>query len=291
MKLHAVMFLDLLRIRQWVKNPLIYIALIFTNNLFNPALFLKVTVGFFLLSFAASAIYIINDIRDAKEDRHHPEKKYRPIASGNIAPAFAWVICMILMAIALAGSYIIDTGFFYVILTYVIMNLFYTFKLKHVVILDLFIVAAGYVLRAIAGAVIINVAISPWLLICTSLLALFVIMAKRRYEMTSLSDASKHRKILDEYSVPLIDEMTSVVTASTVIAYSLYTFTSDTASRHQYLMLTIPFVLYGIFRYLYLIHKKNLGGNPELIFLKDIPTIVNILLWVATNVVIVYFLK
>jgi 4-hydroxybenzoate polyprenyltransferase len=291
MKLHTTQFLDLLRVKQWIKNPLIYIALIFTNNLFNPSLFLKVTVGFFLLSFAASAIYIVNDIKDAKEDRHHPEKKNRPIASGDITPSFAWVICAILAVFALAGAFIIDRGFFFVILTYMVMNLLYTYKLKQVVILDIFIVAAGYVLRAIAGAVIINVAISPWLLICTSLLALFVIMAKRRYEMTMLSDASKHRKILDEYSVPLIDEMMSVVTASTVIAYSLYTFTSATAARHQYLMLTIPFVLYGIFRYLYLIHKKNLGGNPEYIFLKDMPMIVNILLWVAANVVIVYFLK
>jgi 4-hydroxybenzoate polyprenyltransferase len=291
MKLHTVQFLDLLRVKQWIKNPLIYIALIFTNNLFDAGLFMKVTVGFFLLSFAASAIYIVNDINDAKEDRHHPEKKNRPIASGGISPVFAWVICLILTAIALAGSFIIDRGFFYVILIYMLMNLLYTFKLKQIVILDLFIVAAGYVLRAIAGAVIINVVISPWLLICTSLLALFVVMAKRRYEMTMLPDAARHRKILEEYSVPLIDEMTSVVTASTVIAYSLYTFTSATAARHQYLMLTIPFVLYGIFRYLYLIHKKNLGGNPELIFLKDIPTIINILLWVCANVIIVYFLK
>jgi 4-hydroxybenzoate polyprenyltransferase len=291
MKLHAKQFLDLLRIKQWIKNPLIYIALIFTNNLFNTLLFLKVTVGFFLLSFAASSIYIINDIRDAREDKYHPEKKTRPIAAGDISVEFAAVISGILMLISLAGSFIIDINFFYIILLYVVMNLLYTFKLKHVVILDLFIVAAGYVIRAAAGALIIDAAISPWLLICTSLLALFVILAKRRYEMTMLADAAKHRKILDEYSVPLIDEMTSVVTASTVIAYSLYTFTSETAAQHHYLMLTIPFVLYGIFRYLYLIHKKNLGGNPELIFLKDVPTIINIVLWVSANVIIVYFLK
>lgn len=291
MKLHAFTFLDLLRIKQWIKNPLIYIALIFTGNLFNAPLFLKVTVGFFLLCFAASSIYIINDIMDAKEDRQHPEKKSRPIASGAISPVFAGVISALLMMIALAGSYIINTGFFWVISAYVAMNLFYTVKLKHVVILDIFVVAAGYVLRAVAGALIIDAAISAWLLICTSLLALFVILGKRRHELAILSDASKHRKILDEYSIPLIDEMIAVVTPSVVIAYSLYTFTSETASRHQYLMLTIPFVLYGIFRYLYLMHKKNLGGSPELIFLKDAPTIVNILFWVCANVIIVYFLK
>jgi 4-hydroxybenzoate polyprenyltransferase len=291
MKLHARQFSELLRIKQWVKNPLIYIALIFTNNLFNAMLFLKVTVGFFLLCFAASSIYIINDINDAKEDRHHPEKKTRPIASGEISVEFAAAISALLMMIALAGSFMIEKNFCYLLLVYIVMNLLYTFKLKHVVILDVFIVAAGYVLRAAAGALIINVVISPWLLICTSLLALFVILAKRRYEMTMLTDAAKHRKILEEYSVPLVDEMMSVVTASTVIAYSLYTFTSTTAAQHHYLMLTIPFVLYGIFRYLYLIHKKNLGGNPELVFLKDLPTIINIILWVAANVVIVYFLK
>jgi 4-hydroxybenzoate polyprenyltransferase len=291
MKLHSKQLLDLLRARQWIKNLLIYIALIFTHNLFNKILFLKVTAGFFLLCFAASSIYIINDINDVKEDRHHPEKKSRPIASGEITVEFAAAISAILMLFSLAGSFFINTGFFLIITAYIAMNLLYTFKFKYVVILDLFIVAAGYVLRAAAGALIINVAISPWLLICTSLLALFVVLAKRRYEMTMLDDAVKHRKILEEYSVPLIDEMTSVVTASTVIAYSLYTFTSETAVQHHYLMLTIPFVLYGIFRYLYLIHKKNLGGSPELIFLKDIPTITNIILWLAANVVIVYFLK
>lgn len=291
MKLHSKQLFSLLRIKQWIKNLLIYIALIFTNNLFNSILFLKVTAGFFLLCFAASSIYIINDIRDAAEDRRHPEKKSRPIASGEISVEFAASISAILMLFSLAGSFFINTGFFFIITAYIAMNLLYTFKFKYVVILDLFIVAAGYVLRAAAGALIINVAISPWLLICTSLLALFVILAKRRYEITMLEDAAKHRKILEEYSVPLLDEMTSVVTASTVIAYSLYTFTSETAAQHHYLMLTIPFVLYGIFRYLYLMHKKNLGGSPELIFLKDLPTITNIILWLAANVVIVYFLK
>ncbi|HRU38339.1 MAG TPA: decaprenyl-phosphate phosphoribosyltransferase [Candidatus Goldiibacteriota bacterium] len=291
MKLQAATFLDLLRVKQWIKNLLIYIALIFTNNLFNAGLFLRVTAGFFLLCFAASAIYILNDIIDRKEDAYHPDKKSRPIAKGSVSVPFASAISAILAVSALAGSFLISRDFFYVICVYLAMNILYTLKLKHAVILDIFIVAAGYVLRAIAGAVIISVAISPWLLICTSLLALFVIMAKRRHEVSTLSDAARHRKILSEYSVPLLDEMTSVVTASTVIAYSLYTFTSETAARHNYLMLTIPFVLYGIFRYLYLVHKKNMGGSPETVFLRDIPTIVNILLWLSATISIVYFFK
>ena len=170
------------------------------------------------------------------------------------------------------------------------MTVFYTLKLKHMVILDVFEVAAGFVIRAAAGALVISVFISPWLLICTTLVALFVALSKRRHEL-SLPDAQSHRKVLREYSIPLLDQMISVVTASTVVAYSLYAFTSPTAEKHNYLMLTVPFVLYGIFRYLYLVHKKNLGGSPEAVFLKDIPMIVNIVLYIISCVIIVYFIK
>jgi|DewCreStandDraft_4_1066084.scaffolds.fasta_scaffold01934_9 4-hydroxybenzoate polyprenyltransferase len=290
MKDKTKLIFDLLRIKQWIKNLLIYIALIFTNNLFNLKLFLITTIGFFLLCFAASSIYILNDIKDAKEDRHHPNKKHRPIASDRIKPDLALSISIILLLTSLFGSFIIEKNFFIVILVYILLSVAYTFKLKHLVILDILTVASNYVIRAISGAIIINVAISPWLLICTSLLALFVILGKRRYEL-SLASAIKHRKILEEYSIPLLDEMISVTTASTISAYALYTFTSETALRHNYLLLTIPFVLYGIFRYLYLIHKKNMGGSPENIFLKDLPTIINIILWIMTIVIIVYLIK
>ncbi|MCX8093155.1 MAG: decaprenyl-phosphate phosphoribosyltransferase [Candidatus Goldbacteria bacterium] len=290
MKDNIKIFFELLRIRQWIKNFLIYIALIFTNNLFNFNLLLKTTVGFILLCFASSSIYIFNDIKDAKEDRYHPIKKNRPIASGKIKSSFAISISLIMLLVSLFGSFIIEKNFFVIILVYILLSVAYTFKLKNIVILDILIVATNYVLRAVSGAIIINVEISPWLLICTSLLALFVILAKRRYEL-SLSSAIKHRKILQEYSIPLLDEMISVTTASTISAYALYTFTSETALKHNYLLLTMPFVLYGIFRYLYLIHKKNLGGNPEYIFTKDIPTIINIILWILSIIIIVYFVK
>lgn len=280
--------LDLLRVKQWTKNLLIYAALVFTKNLFNGPYLLKTTIGFILLCFTVSSLYIINDIKDCKEDRYHPEKKKRPIASGKISKDTAIAISIMLLLVSLLVSFLIDRPFFLIILIYAIMNMLYNIILKHVVIIDVFIVAANYVLRAVSGAIIIKVVISPWLLICTSLLALFLILAKRRYEL-SLRDAARHRKILKEYSIPLLDEIISVVTSSTVIAYSLYTFTSQTALSHNLLMLTIPFVLYGIFRYLYLIHKKNMGGSPEMVLLKDIPLIIDIILYVITTVFIMYY--
>ena len=290
MKLHAGVILDLLRVKQWTKNLLIYAALIFTNNLFNPVYFGKVTLGFFLLCFAASSLYIFNDLADYKSDKLHPQKKNRPIAAGAVQKDFAWFLGLLLMTISLIGSFFLNFHFFLLIIVYIVMTTSYTLSLKHVVIIDVFILSAGFVLRAIAGALVLSVSISPWLLICTFLLALFLAFAKRRNELT-IPDANKHRKILEEYSIPLLDEMISVVTASTVIAYSLYTFTSSTAAKHNYLMLTIPFVLYGIFRYLYLVHKKNMGGSPESILLKDKPTLINIVLFVSATIIIVYFIK
>ena len=287
----ARLILDLLRVKQWIKNLLVFGALIFTNNIFNGPLFLKAVIAFFLFSFASSSLYIINDIRDRKEDRLHPDKKNRPIASGSVPVSFALGLSLMLAALTFTSAYILSFPFFVVLASYAVISFSYSMKLKHIVILDVLIVASGFVLRAAAGALVISVSISPWLLICTSLLALFVVLAKRRYELAALAEALKHRKILDEYSLPLIDQMISVVTASTVMAYSLYAFTSPTAQKHNYLMLTIPFVLYAIFRYLYLIHKKNQGGSPESVFLKDVPMIVDVLLWTASSVIIISFIK
>ncbi|MFP4466351.1 MAG: decaprenyl-phosphate phosphoribosyltransferase [Candidatus Goldiibacteriota bacterium] len=286
----AGILFSLLRVKQWIKNLLLFGAIVFTGNLFEPALFLKVTMGFFIFSFASSSLYIMNDIRDMNEDLHHPAKRHRPIAAGLVNTKTAFAMSIILLLLSLSGAYFLNLNFFYILLIYIIMTTLYTLKLKHMVILDVFVVAAGFVLRPIAGAYIINASISPWLLICASLLALFVVLSKRKYELETLEESHKHRKILSEYSVPLLNEMTSIVTASTVIAYSLYTFTSETASEHHFLMFTIPFVLYGIFRYLYLMHKKNLGGAPELIFLKDKAMIIDIFLWVLSVIIIMYFL-
>ncbi len=291
MKYNVKIILELLRVKQWTKNLLIYAALVFTNNLFYPLYFFKVTLGFFIFSFTSSSVYIFNDIHDLKEDKLHPEKRLRPLASGLIDTLPAIFIALLLLISSLTGAFFLSINFLYLLFFYIILNILYTLWLKHMVILDVFVIATGFVLRAISGTFILNVTISPWLIICTLLLALFLALAKRRYELNTLKDASKHRKILEEYSIPLLDEMMSVVTASTVIAYSLYTFTSKTAQQSHYLMLTIPFVLYGIFRYLYLIHKKNLGGSPELILLKDKPMIINILLYLLTTIAIIYFIK
>lgn len=289
MKSIGVLF-DLLRVKQWTKNLLIYAALVFTSNLFNPIYFRSVTIGFFLLCFAASSLYIFNDLADYESDRLHPQKKNRPIAANKINKIFAAILAILLMSFSLIGAYLLNFNLFILIICYLTMTTLYTLFLKHVVIVDVFILSIGFVLRAIAGALVLSVTISPWLLICTLLLALFLALAKRRNELT-IPDAHKHRKILEEYSIPLLDEMISVVTASTVITYSLYTFNSATALKHNYLMLTIPFVLYGIFRYLYLIHKKNMGGSPEAILLKDIPIMINVILFVITTIIIVYFVK
>ncbi|MEI7541827.1 MAG: decaprenyl-phosphate phosphoribosyltransferase [bacterium] len=289
MKSIGVLF-DLLRVKQWTKNLLIYAALVFTSNLFNPIYFRSVTIGFFLLCFAASSLYIFNDLADYESDRLHPQKRNRPIASNKVNKIFALSLAILLMSFSLIGAYFLNFSFFILIICYLTMTTLYTLFLKHIVIVDVFILSIGFVLRAIAGALVLSVSISPWLLICTLLLALFLALAKRRNELT-IPDAHKHRKILEEYSIPLLDEMISVVTASTVIAYSLYTFYSPTAVKHSYLMLTIPFVLYGIFRYLYLIHKKNMGGSPEAILLKDLPIMINVILFVLTTIIIVYFVK
>jgi 4-hydroxybenzoate polyprenyltransferase len=285
------LILELLRVKQWIKNLLVFGALIFTNNITNSQLLLKTVTAFFLFSFASSALYIINDVRDKKEDKLHPEKKNRPIASGSVPVSFALALALILAVLSAVSSYLISIPFFIALVSYMLLSFSYSMKLKHLVILDVLIVASGFVIRAAAGALVINVSISPWLLICTSLLALFVVLAKRRHEITLLTDASKHRKILEEYSLPMLDQMISVVTASTVIAYSLYAFTSPTAQKHNYLMLTIPFVLYAIFRYLYLIHKKNQGGSPESVFLKDKPMIIDVLLWTVSSIAIISFIK
>ena len=287
----ASLILELLRVKQWIKNLLVFGALIFTNNIFNTQLLIKSVIAFFLFSFASSSLYIINDLRDRKEDKLHPEKKNRPIASGSVPVSFALALSLILMALSLVSSYFMSVYFFAAVAAYAVLSFSYSMKLKHMVILDVLIVASGFVIRAASGALVINVTISPWLLICTSLLALFVVLAKRRHEITLLSDAAKHRKILEEYSLPMLDQMISVVTASTVIAYSLYAFTSPTAQKHNYLMLTIPFVLYAIFRYLYLIHKKNQGGSPESVFLKDKPMIIDVLLWTVSSIAIISFIK
>lgn len=279
-------FIKLMRPKQLVKNLSVFAALIFAKHVFEPDYFIKVFLGFVCFCMISSCVYILNDIVDANNDRLHPKKKYRPIAAGIIGKKEAVAFLMVLLPLAITGSFFIDIYFGAVVVIYFTNNLLYSFKLKHVVIIDVMSIALGFILRVVGGALAIRVYISPWILLCTLLLSLFLGFSKRRNELLVLEgDADRHRKILEEYSLEFIDNMLSIVTASTVMAYSLYTFSS---SDNYNMMLTIPFVLYGIFRYQYIVYKKNEGGSPEETIISDAPLMINILLWVVCSILILY---
>lgn len=280
-----------MRPHQWVKNGLLFAALVFAQKLGDPGRVATVCVAFALWCLMASAVYLWNDLFDLEEDRHHPEKCRRPIASGALPPEIARKACAVLAAVAILGAFLLGRAFGVVLVAYALMNVAYTIRLKHVVILDVMTLAAGFVLRAVGGGVVIHVEVSPWLVICTILLALFLGFGKRRHELVLLEErASEHRKILQEYSPYFLDQMISVVTASTVVAYCLYTLSPEVANKlHvKHLHLTVPFVLYGIFRYLYLVHQKGQGGNPSRVLLTDPPLITTIALWLLTATIILY---
>ncbi len=281
-----------MRPSQWTKNGLLFAGLVFSGRLTNPLDVAMSLRAFLIFCVGSGCIYIFNDIIDREKDLAHPYKKKRPIASGQLPELVAEIVAVILMSLSVALSYyLFNTAFFIVYFTYLIFMVAYILMLKHVVILDIIIVASGFVLRAIAGAVVLSVEISPWLIICTFLMALFMLMGKRRHELIILNkDAHLHRSILSEYSLEFIDQMIAIVTSCTIMAYCLYTFAEQTVLRlnTNLMPLTIPFVMYGIFRYLYLTHKKNLGGSPELLIIKDIPMLINILLWIACSSLIIY---
>ena len=281
------------RPKQWIKNFFIFAPLIFSQNLFEIPLLVKSITAFVAFCLLSSSLYILNDIRDLEEDKHHPLKSKRPLASGKISKSQAWTAFSILFVLSIGISFLfLNQKFMFVALVYVILQFSYSFGLKHVIILDVFIIAAGFIIRVIAGGFAINVQISHWLLICTLLLALFLALSKRRHEMILLGeDAVNHRPILKEYSPYLLDQMIAVVTASTVIAYCLYTISEETVSKFgsTALIYTLPFVLYGIFRYLYLIHQRAQGGTPETLIIKDKPLLLDLFLWIASAVLILYF--
>jgi len=274
-----------MRPRQWTKNLLVFAALIFSQNLSNLPMVSDATIAFIIFCLLSGSVYTLNDLLDVKQDRTHPKKSLRPLASGKLQPPIAIVSGSILVVLSLSNAFWLNTNFGFIALGYFILQIAYSTVLKHIVILDVLAVSIGFVLRAIAGAEVINVPISSWLLVCTILLALFLSLGKRRHEIILLEDnAADHRKILFEYSPALLDQMISVVTASTVVAYALYTMSAETITKFQTdnLKYTIPFVLYGIFRYLYLIHQKSEGGSPEKILLNDRPLLINIILYLLT---------
>ena len=280
-----------MRPAQWTKNLFVFAALIFARRFFSPR-DLALTAGAFVVFCVVSgAFYIFNDLRDCEEDRAHPKKCLRPIAHGDLGARQALTASIVLTAAGLAGAFLLQPQFFAAVAVYLVLQLGYSLKLKHVVILDVFVIAAGFVVRVVAGGLVIDVPISSWLLICTTLLALLMAMGKRRHELILLEDrAVNHRAILKEYSAYLLDQMIAVVTASTLIAYCLYTISAETVAKFgtEHLIWTAAFVLYGIFRYLYLVHQKGKGGSPEEMILQDRPLLFNIVLWIAAVVLIIY---
>jgi 4-hydroxybenzoate polyprenyltransferase len=279
-----------LRPHQWTKNLVLLAALAFSKHLFDADALLRAASAFLVFCSLSGAVYLANDLVDAERDRAHPVKRLRPIASGALSVPVARAALAALVALGLLASWVLGPGFLLCALAYLGLNMAYTFGLKNVVILDVLAVAIGFVLRAVAGAVVIQVVFSEWLIVCTLLLALFLSLAKRRHELVTLEDAAGHRRILAEYSPYLLDQMMAVVTASCLMAYAFYTLAPETIEKYRTdrLALTIPFVIYGIFRYLYLVHRKEQGGSPTDVLLTDRPLLAASILWGLVVVLIVY---
>lgn len=288
-----------MRPKQWIKNIFVFTALAFSEQRLwmQPMPMLETLAAFAIFCMAASAIYLINDLVDIEKDRAHPRKRSRPLASGKLSPVLAWVTALVLIVTALPLAYLLDTdgGFLVVLATYVIIQgILYSYLLKNIVILDILTIAAGFILRAVAGGVVLDIPITPWLLVCMGLLAVFLGIGKRRHELVLLADsAGEHRRILQEYSLPLLDQMLSIVTASIIMAYSMATFSAPAVPHEPFpvLMTTIPFIIYGIFRYMYLIYQQDGGGTPEEMLLKDRPLAINFVLWGVLVLLVLYFFR
>ncbi len=280
-----------MRFQQWIKNLFIFAALIFSANLFNYPDVLITLEGFFIFCLTASGVYLFNDIVDIEKDKLHPIKSKRALPSGKLSVKNAIVASVLFLFVGIFVSFHLKFEFGIVLLGYVVINIWYTYQLKRVVILDVMTIAAGFVLRVIAGAVLIGVPSSEWLIICTILLSLFLGFSKRRHEIKILENgANTHRPVLQHYSPYFLDQMIGIVTATTVMSYALYTISDETVHKFgtKHLIYTVPFVLYGIFRYLYLVHKKDEGGDPTRLALTDLPLLFNIVLWIITVTIIIY---
>ncbi|MDD5019306.1 MAG: decaprenyl-phosphate phosphoribosyltransferase [Candidatus Omnitrophica bacterium] len=281
-----------LRPQQWVKNIALFAGLIFSQNFFDPLRVAVVFAAAAIFCLASSSLYLLNDILDVEADKKHPHKKNRPIASGRIRPFTAHLLSYVLMLWALAAGYVLNRNFGVILTVYLVLEFCYSAYLKNVVILDIFCIAAGFFLRVVAGAVVIDVPISSWLLICTIFLSLFLALAKRRGEMVLLEDrAASIRPVLAHYSLPFIDQMITIVTASTILGYVLYALSPQTAAKFhtRNLQYSIVFVVYGIFRYLYLVYQKKEGGAPEKVLFSDKPLLLNLFLYMAAVIAAVYF--
>jgi 4-hydroxybenzoate polyprenyltransferase len=277
-----------MRPRQWTKNLLVFAALIFSFKKTGIDALMKSFEGFVLFCIVSSCVYIINDYIDQESDRNHPVKKNRPLASGQLSPNLAVAAGIILGFTAMYAAYRLNVFFALILLAYFLLNLAYSLYLKHIVIIDVMTIAAGFMLRAVGGGIVINVSFTPWFLVCSSSLALFLALGKRSHELNLLQDKTSHRRVLDSYSALLLNQLLSIVTAVTLMSYCLFTFSSG---HTIYFMWTIPFVLYGMFRYLYLIHVCGDGGSPEKILLRDWPILFTVTSYILLCVLILRYIE
>ena len=279
------LFLKLLRPHQWVKSGFVFVGLLFGHAWSNGALVQQVLLAAAAFSLAASAIYVFNDMADRERDREHPEKRNRPLASGKVNPAQALILGGACLFAALAFAVTASLTVLAIVSSYVLLNVAYSLRLKHVVLLDVFIIAAGFMLRILAGTLGVGIAPSHWLLLCGLMLTLFLGFAKRRAELNALvGHGGSHRKVLDDYDRTLLDELTGICAGGAIISYSLYTVSADTVAMHGTgnLIFTVPFVIYGVFRYLYLLHRRGGGGDPSAALLQDYHLLVAFCGWLAS---------
>jgi 4-hydroxybenzoate polyprenyltransferase len=279
-----------MRPRQWIKNGFIFFALIFDKQLFALEPFLRTVAGFFLFCLISSAVYLFNDVADVEADRNHPEKKFRPIASGQLPVSVALAAALLLVIVVLPLAYLFSKWFALILAVYFANNVLYSRWLKHIPILDVMILSSGFVFRVAAGITLIDVErFSPWLYMITVLFSLYIVLGKRRAELHLLAQgASAHRKVFDGYTLPLLDQYITIVSGTTIVAYSLYTFSAPNLPENHTMMLTIPFVVYGIFRYLQLIQIGHAAGSPVEVALKDRALQITVFLWMMTVMAIFY---
>ncbi len=279
-----------MRPQQWAKNIFVFVALFFDRKLTDPESVLRTLAAFVLLCLMSSAVYLMNDLVDMENDRQHPTKKNRPLPAGQLNPVVAAIAAVVLASGSLVAGFMLSTGLGWILLLYLLIQISYTFWLKRVVLVDVLIVATGFILRIAAGVAVIEVErFSPWLYVFGGFLALFMVLGKRRHELVLLGEnAGDHRAILKEYNLDLVDRLLGLVTTGAVIAYTLYTFLSEGLPENNFMMLTIPFVLYAVFRYMYLIHVRHEGGAPEDILLRDRPMQLSMFLWAIIVFVVLY---
>ena len=284
--------LKTMRPKQWLKNVFVFGPLVFDVKLFDPLYLARTVAGFVLLCLASGVVYIINDLVDAEKDRQHPRKRHRPIAAGKLGPTTAIAAAVIITLLTIPLALLLHPYFGIILIAYLILQIGYSFWLKNLVIIDVMTIATGFVMRVAAGVPLVDAErFSPWMYVCMALLALFIGFGKRRHELALLKEnADSHRAILQEYSLPFLDQIITIITAATLVAYALYTFSAPNLPANDAMMLSTPFVLYSVFRYLYLVQVRGLGGEPAEIVLRDHPLQAGAVLWGLAVVAIMYFL-